>query len=217
MYSRERLLSGIEPTNPPRRRFVSEVPRADVEMVVDPMEEGVRIETDRLLIRSFEDGDAAAYADVVADPDVMRFLGGPHGAERAHSYVAECIDRDRISGVSRYAVAHGQSGDFLGYCGYKAITDDPGGPWVDFGWCYRKSVWRQGFGIEAARAVYEYGDRLDLARVEARAHKENAGSLRIIELLGFRWLEDYETSAGTFRRYVDGRCEDDPTLGPNTA
>ena len=36
---------------------------------------------------------------------------------------------------------------------------------------------------------------------EARAHRDNRGSLRIIEKLGFTWLNDYQTEIGVFRRY----------------
>ncbi|MCZ6856296.1 MAG: GNAT family N-acetyltransferase [Gammaproteobacteria bacterium] len=164
--------------------------------------------TSRLIIRSFKTEDSSEYADVVGDTEVMRFLGGPVDSIAAWKYVAECIERDQATGISRYAVTSKAGSAFIGFCGFKALTEDygqqvsPGTPWVDFGWRYRKSAWRQGFGMEAASAVYHYGKtELGLTNVEARTHRDNLGSLHIIEKLGFVWLNDYETSVGTFRRH----------------
>ena len=119
-----------------------------------------------------------------------------------------CVQRDRDYGVSRYAVVEKADGVFIGFCGFKILAEDlggqvsPGTTWVDFGWRYRRSSWRRGFGSEAALAVYEYGKKqLKLENIEARAHEDNTGSLRIIEKLGFVWLNDYGSSAGVYRRY----------------
>ena len=114
------------------------------------------------------------------------------------------MERDRLSGISRYAVLDTSTLEFFGFCGYKDVTDDAGERWMDFGWRYTKSVWRRGFGMEAASAVYDYGKRdLGLTKIEARAHQDNTASLRIIEKLGLCYLEDYESPVGVFRRYVE--------------
>ena len=164
--------------------------------------------TDRLMIRSFGGQDVAAYETLVADPQVMRYLGPPLDSRAAEAYVLDCISRDRSTGISRYAVLGKTDERFYGFCGFKALTEDyagqvpDGDAWIDFGWRYKRSVWRQGFGFEAAQAVYEYGkNTLGLGLIEARAHRDNLGSLRIIEKLGFTWLNDYQADIGEFRRY----------------
>ena len=168
----------------------------------------MEIETDNLVIRSFSSDDIDDYASIVADPEVMRYLGDTVDSDSAAEYVADCIIRDQTSGISRYAVTERSDGKFIGFCGFKSLTGDYGNqvpegtPWIDFGWRYRRSAWRKGFGFEAASAVYEYGKRqLDLSNIEARAHRDNIGSLRIIEKLGFQWMHDYESPVGVFRRY----------------
>lgn len=169
----------------------------------------MQITTPRLTIRAFSSADIPAYAGVVADPEVMRYLGGaPRSAAQARAYVIDCIERHRASGISRYAVARRADDLFLGYCGFKALTDDtsgnvpPGTPWVDFGWQYRRSAWRQGFGTEAAHAVYRYRvDVLRLSNMEIRTHQRNLAALKIIAGLGFVWLNDYDSPAGRFRRF----------------
>lgn len=164
----------------------------------------MEIETDRLIIRSFTMVDAEDYAAIVGDPEVMRYLGGrAHDRAEAEAYVVDCIDRDSASGASRYAVVLKDGERFAGFCGFKIIEVEDQPSWTDFGWRYGREFWRQGYGVEAARAVYDFGrSTLGLGVIEARAHVDNAGSLRIIEKLGFRWIEDVETDHGRFRRFL---------------
>ena len=164
--------------------------------------------TPSLIIRTFTTADIEAYTRVGTDPAVMRYLGGPRSAADTRAYVADCIVRDRETGISRYAVERRSDAAFLGYCGFKALTGDtsgnvaPGTAWVDFGWQYRPSAWGQGFGTEAAQAVYRYGvEVLRLENIEIRTHEQNVASLRIIARLGFVWLNDYDSPAGRFRRF----------------
>ena len=168
----------------------------------------MEIITDNLIIRSFNSGDIDDYANIVADPEVMRYLGDTLDRDSAAAYVTDCVERDQDTGISRYAIVQKSDGAFIGFCGFKSLVEDygnqvPGGvPWTDFGWRYRRSSWGRGFGFEAASAVYKHGRReLDLHRLEARAHRDNVGSLRIIEKLGFQWINDYESPVGIFRRY----------------
>lgn len=176
--------------------------------------------TDRLTIRSFRPGDVPDFARIAADPEVMRYLGGPVDAETASAYVFDCIARDRATGISRYAVARSADGALLGFCGFKHLEEDAGGQvptgtaWTDFGWRYRQSAWNQGYGTEAALAVYAWGTlHLELATIEARAHEDNVGSWRIIEKLGFVRLDDYETTVGPYRRYREPGGRDRATSG----
>ena len=168
----------------------------------------MQLVTDNLIIRSITAADTSDYAGIVADPEVMRYLGDPMDLPSAAAYVTDCVERDLHSQVSRYAVVHKTEDAFIGTCGFKALVEDlanqvpQGTPWIDFGWRYGQSYWRQGFGFEAASAVYEFGKKqLGLKNIEARAHRDNIGSLRIIEKLGFEWLNDYESPVGLFRRY----------------
>ena len=139
----------------------------------------MQLTTDRLTIRSFTMEDAEDYAAIVADPEVMRYLGAPQDSAAATAYVADCVERDQATGISRYAVLQRHDDAFIGFCGFKALTEDLGGQvpqgtsWVDLGWRYRQSYWRQGYGYEAAEAVYAYGkNHLRLENIEIRTHQE---------------------------------------------
>jgi RimJ/RimL family protein N-acetyltransferase len=150
----------------------------------------VRIETPRLIVRSFAASDIAAYAAIVADARVTKYLadGTPHSFEEAKAYVEDSIRRDSQTGIARYAVVRKDAGDLIGFCGFKELDDH-----IDFGWRYSQHVWGQGYATEAAFAVLDYGlTTLKLRRVSARSFVENAGSVRIIEKLGFPVIKHEE-------------------------
>ena len=70
----------------------------------------MRIETERLVIRSFARSDLPTYAAIVADPRVTKYLadGSPHSLAEAEAYLLDCIARDDATGIARYA--HGAWG-----------------------------------------------------------------------------------------------------------
>ena len=150
----------------------------------------MRIETQRLVIRSFEKGDIPAYANIVADPRVTRYLGN------GLAYVDDLIALDEETGISRYAVV--LDGELIGFCGFK-----PDGDNIDLGWRYAERHWGNGYATEAARAVLEYGIyTLRLTRIVAGSYEDNVGSVRVIEKLGFDFVERTEDERGSLVWYA---------------
>src|SRR5262245_31584789 len=160
----------------------------------------MRIETQRLIIGSFETVDIPAYAEIVADPEVVRFLGdgSPHTLETAAAYVRDCIARDGANGISRYGVHLKESDQLIGFCGFKEV---PG--YIDFGWRYGRRYWRNGYGTEAAQAVFQYGlCTLRLHGIVATSFEDNVASVRIIEELGFVQIDRRDVNGRKFLRYL---------------
>jgi RimJ/RimL family protein N-acetyltransferase len=160
----------------------------------------VRTETERLVIRSFLLSDVPAYAKIVADPRVTKYLadGSPHTYEEAEAYIRDCIDRDRVTGISRYAVLRKREMDLIGFCGFKEQQE-----YVDFGWRYAHHAWGQGYATEAALGILQYGvGELRLTNIAAGAFTENIASLKIIRKLGFkRVARDQFYGRATVRYY----------------
>ncbi len=158
----------------------------------------MRIETQRLVVRSFEQGDIPAYAEIVADPRVTRFLGDgrPYSYGEATAYIEDCMALDSDTGISRYAVL--LDDELIGFCGFKEATDH-----IDLGWRYAQRHWGNGYATEAARAVLEYGiQTLQLTRIMAISYGENVGSVRVIEKLGFQFVERTSDEHGSLLWYA---------------
>src|SRR5262245_42198833 len=104
----------------------------------------VVIETARLRLRPFVEGDLDDLARLNADPQVVRFLGSGKTLARDESWrqIALFMGHMQMRGYSIMAIEDRASGVFLGRCG----------PWFPEGWPMLEVGWvvdsaRQGAGI----------------------------------------------------------------------
>jgi RimJ/RimL family protein N-acetyltransferase len=143
------------------------------------------IQTARLTIRSFRASDIPEYAAAVADPQVTRFLGdgSPHSYEQAAAYIQDCIRSEAREGMARYAVTLRETGELLGFCGFKRVHGS-----MDFGWRYARQAWGNGYATEAAASVLDYGlHTLGLSEIVAESAVENVASVRVMEKIGMQF------------------------------
>jgi RimJ/RimL family protein N-acetyltransferase len=145
----------------------------------------MRLETCRLVIRSLATSDVTNYAALVADPEVMRYIGDGNAVDeaQARAYIENCIENERTVGFSRYALVLKSSGKFVGFCGYAPVDD-----YVDFGYRMARKYWGNGYVGEAAQAIIKYGfERLGFDCIVAIAYIENERSVRVMKKLGFEF------------------------------
>jgi RimJ/RimL family protein N-acetyltransferase len=140
------------------------------------------LETQRLIIRSWKDSDLQPYAQLVADPDVMKFIGDgtTQTSEQARHFIQTMMAREQDRGWILWAVEHKFTAELMGFCGFGVLDEQ-----LDFGWRYAKKFWGQGFGTEAAHAVLRYGiETYGLQQIRSVAYTENRASIRIMEKVG---------------------------------
>jgi RimJ/RimL family protein N-acetyltransferase len=143
------------------------------------------LQYDRLTLRapSIEDWDA--YALMLADPEVMRYLANdgkplpPHAAWRAF---AEHLGHWQLRGFGMFSVIERASGDFVGRVG---PWQPEGWPDFEIGWTLRSDFWHRGYATEAARAcLADAFTRLNRVRIISLITPENLRSIRVAERLG---------------------------------
>ncbi len=159
----------------------------------------MKIETNRLIIRSLRESDTPEYAAIVSDPEVTRFLGDglPYTYEQATEYLYACFNSEVKEGFTRYAVVLRETRELIGFCGFKRLSDC-----VDFGWRYAKRAWGKGYATEAAAAVLDYGIKtLKLDDIVAEAVIENIRSIRVIEKIGMQFEDFGEVQGRKTVRY----------------
>lgn len=149
------------------------------------------LETERLFLRVFRPEDLDAFAEIEADPEVMRFYPtGPRPKEWAERGVRYFIRTQEQHGFSLWAVIHKADGRFIGYCGLVPQTIN-GKEEVEVGYKLARAYWGQGLATEAARGVRDWGfAHLDAPRLVSVIDSGNAASARVAEKNGMRYDRD---------------------------
>lgn len=156
----------------------------------------LQIATDRLLLRSWVDDDAAAIRDLWSerDPRSIRQI-----SEDGHPTVEEMRARLRSqrtasesTGVRLYAIQHAQNG-LLGYCGLnegrRTATES------ELAFELFRRAHGQGYATEAARAVIAAADASGREQLWATVREWNEASLRVLAKVGFTKTDHSEPDA----------------------
>jgi RimJ/RimL family protein N-acetyltransferase len=144
------------------------------------------LRTERLLLRGWRPEDRVPFAQLNADPEVMRYF--PATLDRSESdALADRIDTHwRVHGFGLWAVERREEGDFLGFVGLaEPAFSAPFTPCVEIGWRLARRAWGAGYATEAARAALRFGF-LDcrLEEIVSFTVVANARSRSVMERLG---------------------------------
>jgi RimJ/RimL family protein N-acetyltransferase len=134
------------------------------------------------------DRHTEALVDLCADPEVMRFLGGPMTPAAARAVSGWLADHWDTFGFGLWAAvrpADGRVAGFTGAC--KAAWHPDFAREVEVGWRLARWAWGRGFATEGAQLALDaaFGE-LGLSTVLAFVHPDNARSQAVAERLGMR-------------------------------
>ncbi len=144
------------------------------------------LETNRLILRLWQEDDFEPLAALSADPRVMAHY--PKTLTR--SEVGVFFDRIRAHqgsyGYGLYAVERKDQPGCIGYIGL--LTTDFSAdftPATEIGWRLAFDHWGQGFATEGAKAVLAYGfSELHLPEIVSFTAMGNVASCRVMEKIG---------------------------------
>jgi RimJ/RimL family protein N-acetyltransferase len=145
------------------------------------------LDTQRLLMREFGPADLDRLAEMLSNPQVMRFMPGGRPVPRERAAVAlNNIAREwQERGYGRWAVIPKVEATLIGWCGLGYIPELDE---IEVLYLFDQPYWGRGFATEAARASVRHGfETLRLERIIALAVPENIGSRRVMEKLGMTY------------------------------
>ncbi|WP_228445549.1 GNAT family N-acetyltransferase [Chryseobacterium nakagawai] len=158
----------------------------------------MKIETQRLILREFEDADFEQVFLMDSDPEVMKYLGKPViNVDESKEAIKMIQKQYEENGVGRLAVIEKESDLMIGWSGLKLLKQPINGHvnTLDLGYRFIPEFWGKGYAIEAARASLNYGfNELDADAIYAYADSGNTGSNYILKKLGFKNTEEFEDS-----------------------
>jgi RimJ/RimL family protein N-acetyltransferase len=155
----------------------------------------VYLETDRLLLRRVTANDADLLADLDSDPEVMRYITGGRATPRdeiEREYLPAWLEYyERYEGYGFFIAHERATGAFVGWFQLRPRRDGPEDE-VELGYRLRRSVWGKGYATEGSRALVDKAFReLGARRVYAETMTVNAGSRRVMEKVGLRYVRTF--------------------------
>jgi RimJ/RimL family protein N-acetyltransferase len=144
------------------------------------------IETERLILRAWREADREPYADIMVDPEVGPWLGGPFSRQQAYERVERFTASLAETGLGRLAIERKADGRLIGHCGLAHAPDaTPVPQGLEIGWALAPDAWGSGYAVEAARAVIADGfARTDAAEILAFTGTANLRSQSVMRRLG---------------------------------
>ena len=160
------------------------------------------LETERLILRPFQEADAADLYEYAKDPQVGPSAGWPphQSLEESREIIATVF-----SAPNTFAVVDKLSGKVIGSAGFvgRHQTLLPG-PDDEIGYALSPEYWGRGLMPEAVKELLRYGfEELGLCSIWCNHWDQNQKSRRVIEKCGFRYRfteKTWEELVGEERR-----------------
>ena len=167
------------------------------------------LETERLVLRRFTEGDVDALVELDSDPSVMRFITGGRVTPRSEieDEILPAFLRHyaRWPGWGFFAAEERVSATFLGWFHLRPGDGDPDDE-VELGYRLRKEAWGKGYATEGARALIDYAFGLGARRVYARTMTVNVASRCVMEKSGLPFVRTFH---GPWPYRIDGEEKGD--------
>ncbi len=148
----------------------------------------VDIETERLILRKFNEADANDYAEFMSDKRMWEFQ--PDNNKTKKDYInefpkvlAEYRKRTKI-GMQRYAIFLKSTQKVIGYVGVAVNWPNNLGR---LSWALNSKFWHKGYATEGVSAIINYMfNTYNLHRIEINVWQGNEASQNLALRLGFK-------------------------------
>lgn len=143
------------------------------------------LETDRLVLRTWELSDVEAAIPIYGDPVVMKWWPAPEAPDKVEARVKRFMERHEQNGMTLWAVERKEDRHLIGHCGYQLLA---GGPETEIGWLLARDCWGRGYATEAARGAMAHAfAHRPIERLVAIARPGNDPSFAVMRRLGMTY------------------------------
>lgn len=145
------------------------------------------VSTERLILRTFTEGDALRVSQLAGDYDVscmVTCIPHPYPPEAAEGWILLQERGRRCRADYPFAI---DAGDGIGLVGAVGLHCTGMAGEYELGYWLGKAYWGRGYATEAARALVAWGrQELAVTKLTAGHFEDNPASARVLEKIGFR-------------------------------
>ena len=145
-------------------------------------------ETERLVIRNWQESDQSLFHHINSDERVMEFFANRRNRKQSQELLRWLADDIRKTGYGFFALEAKADGQPIGFAGLSLVKFQPL-PFgtVEIGWRLAADFWGRGYATEAARELLRLGfeDR-GLDEIISFAVPGNTRSTAVMDRLGMR-------------------------------
>ncbi len=149
------------------------------------------IETDRLFLRPFCLDDIEPFAQICANPNVMRFIGDgkPVSVEVIAEKIPEWMALYEKQKYGLMALVLKETNALIGFCGLiHQVVDEM--EYIELGYRLDEIYWGKGIATEAAVVVRDYAfNTLAIPMLISIIHHQNEASKRVAKKVGMKLMK----------------------------
>lgn len=140
----------------------------------------MQLETERLIIRDYQQTDESDVLEFLGDQETMYYLPEePFTSQTVKEFITK-----NMKTVAYYPIILKENHKVIGHLYFEPFFGDHS---YEIGWVFNKAFQGNGYAFEAAQAIMEWGFSVkEIHRVIATCQPENTGSYKLMEKLGMR-------------------------------
>ena len=150
----------------------------------------IRLETERLILRQYDENDLPDFHKLMSDKQNMYFLDDitTNSLEESKESLKKAIEVNEQEKARRFCIELRENNRLIGAVGYEIKTITPIGKIADpMGWFIMPEYQNKGYMTEAAKKVLEFAFLQDnCVRVVTGCYKDNIPTQKVMAKVGFR-------------------------------
>lgn len=148
---------------------------------------GPTLETARLILRPPAAEDLDGWAELMADAEAARYIGGQMSRSQAWRMMAAMAGSWALNGFGMFSLIEKDTGQWVGRIG---PWRPEGWPGTEVGWSLHPRAHGKGYAVEAATATMDWAvDYLGWTRLIHCIDPANLASIKVARRIGSRFLE----------------------------
>ncbi|BAX79759.1 GNAT family N-acetyltransferase [Labilibaculum antarcticum] len=172
----------------------------------------ILIETERLYLREILPTDAESMFEMDSDAEVYKFLGRKpiRNIEQSKKMIESIQEQYKKNGIGRWAIIEKESGNFIGWTGFKFEKENQNGHSNFYNLKFRllRKYWGKGYITEATKAAIEYAfTEVKIPEIYSMTLLSNLKSQRVLDKLGLQLVEKFNYQGDDITWYKLSRNE----------